>query len=91
MSERFTHRTAMFAHSFELPGVEGRQPAGCYDIETVEEQMEGLTLSAWRRVSTSIALPAPHISASAKQSSLIDPADLAAALSKDAQTPHGQS
>ncbi len=91
MTERLTHRSVRFAHPFALPGVEGPQPPGTYDVETIEEQMDGLTLSVWRRVSTSISLPAPHISAAARQVTTIDPADLAAALSKDAQTPHGQS
>jgi hypothetical protein len=91
MTERVTHKIVAFAHPFGLPGIEGLQPPGSYDVETIEEQMQGLTLSVWRRVSTSIALPAPHISAAARQVTTIDPADLAAALTKDAETPHGQS
>ncbi len=90
MPERLQHRIVTFAHPFELAGVDGPQPPGSYDVETIEEQMEGLTLSVWRRVSTSIVLPAPHISAAARQTSVIDPAELAAALTKDAETPHGQ-
>lgn len=90
MTERLSHRTVTFAHPFLLVGADGPQLAGSYDVETIEEQMDGLTLAAWRRVSTSISLPAPHISAAARQVTTIDPADLAAALTKDAQTPHGQ-
>lgn len=91
MTERLTHRIVTFAHAFALPGVDDRQPPGAYDVETLEEQMMGLTASAWRRVSTTISLPAPHISASARQVATIDPADLAAALTKDAETHHGPS
>jgi hypothetical protein len=91
MTERLTHRIVSFAHPFALPGVEGVQPPGSYDVETIEEQMDGLTLSVWRRVSTSISLPAPHISAAARQTTTIDPADLAAALTKDVEKSHGPS
>ena len=89
MTERLTHRAVVFARSFALPGIDGALPPGSYDVETIEEPIEGVTMRAWRRVSTSIALPAPHISAGARQTTIVDPADLAAALSKDAETSHG--
>ncbi len=89
MTERLTHRTVVFVHHFALAGTENVHPPGSYDVETIEEPIEGVSMLAWRRVSTSITLPAPHLSASARQATTIDPAALAAALSKDAETSHG--
>jgi len=89
MTERITHHSIAFAHPVRLAGIDEVVPPGTYDIETIEELFESLSSMVWRRISTSILLPAPHISAGATQLTLIDPADLAAAVKLDAEMSHG--
>lgn len=84
MAERLTSKAVEFVHPFELDGADGLQPPGIYDVETVEEQIEGLSFVAYRRVSTTIALRAGTTATLARQLTTIDPADLAAALERDA-------
>jgi hypothetical protein len=89
MEER-SHRTSVeFVHPFRLDGVDGLQPAGSYEVETVEEQIAGLSFVAYRRRSTTITLPGPTILS--RQLVEIDPTDLAQALSRDAELPNEQS
>jgi hypothetical protein len=91
MTERITHTTVTFVHPFELAGVDGLQPPGTYDVETVEEQIGGLSFEAYRRLSTTITIVrasrGPHV----RQVTTIDPADLATALAKDAEITHGHA
>jgi len=56
---------------------------GAYDVETIEEQLEGLSFAAFRRVSTTIILVDP--ATGARQVTEIDPEDLATALKIDAE------
>jgi len=91
MMERLTRKSVEFVYPFELGGVDGLQPPGTYDVETVEEQLDGLSFVAYRRVSTTIALRATNMATLSRQLTMIDPADLAAALDKDAEASHGKS
>ena len=91
MAERLTRKSVEFVRPFELGGVEGLQPAGTYDVETLEEQLDGLSFVAYRRVSTTIALRASNLATLSRQLTMIDPADLAAALVKDSEAPLGKS
>ena len=50
MTIRTTRTTVTFRRAFVLAGLDEEQPAGVYDIETDEERLEGLSLSAYRRV-----------------------------------------
>jgi len=62
------------------------QPAGIYDVETVEEQLEGLSFVAYRRVATTITLHGFHpLRPSRGNFVTIDPDDLASALVRDAE------
>jgi hypothetical protein len=63
-------------------GIEGEQPAGTYAIETVEEPIDALSFMAYRRVSTTIVLPA-HANATRRQVETIDPRDLEATEKRD--------
>ena len=63
-------------------------PLGTYEIETVEEQLNGLSFAAYRRVSTTITTR--HPTTRARQVSEIDPVELAAALDKDAEASNEQ-
>lgn len=77
----------VFAHPFTLNGVEGTFPPGVYAVETTQQQLDGLSSSgiAYRRVSTTILLPATKSSHSCRQLIEVAPADLEAALARDAQ------
>jgi hypothetical protein len=57
MSERVARESVTFAEPFFVAGLGRRQPAGTYDIEIIEELIEGLSFQAYRVVSTSIVLP----------------------------------
>lgn len=86
MFERMTRTAVEFRHAFELEGVEGVQPPGTYDVETVEELIAGLSFEAYRRVSTAITVRSTNAAINSRQQTVIDPADLAAALERDAET-----
>ena len=83
MPERTTHSSVTFT-PFSLAGVDGVQPAGTYTIETVEETLDNLSFVAYRRVSTTIVLPAVSIPTRQRQVVPIDPRDLEAATKRDA-------
>jgi hypothetical protein len=85
MPERTTHSSVTFVHPFSLAGVDGVQPAGTYTIETVEETLDNLSFVAYRRVSTTIVLPAVGIPTRQRQVVTIDPQDLEAAQKRDAE------
>ncbi len=86
MPERTTHSSVNFLHPFSLAGVDGVQPAGTYAIETVEETLDNLSFVAYRRISTTIVLPAVGSPSRQRQVVTIDPQDLEAALERDARS-----
>jgi hypothetical protein len=87
MIERVTVKSIEFANPFKLVGVEKSQPAGIYAVETVEEQLEGVSFVAYRRLSTTISLHGNTTATASRQVTDVDPIDLAAALDRDrAQT-----
>ena len=71
--------TVTFAAPFTLPGLERSYPAGSYAVTTDDEQLD-LSFSAFRRVATTIMLASGAVT----QAWPVEPADLAAALAKDA-------
>jgi hypothetical protein len=85
MPERTTHTSVTFLHPFSLAGVDGVQPPGTYSIETIEETLDNLSFVAYRRVSTTIVLPAVGIPSRKRQVVPIDPQDLEAAQKQDAE------
>jgi len=85
MAERLTCKSVEFAFPFALGGVDGQQPAGVYQVEIVEEQIDGLSFIANRRLSTMIALRPGGKAMRVHQFTEIDPEDLAVALEKDAR------
>ena len=86
MPERTRQEQITFVHPFSLAGVDEQQKPGTYTVETVEEPIEGLSVVAYRRVSTTIILPSPQYGYASKQVVAIDPGDLEAARKKDAET-----
>lgn len=89
MTERATDTLVTFRHPFALRDVDGTQPAGTYRVETVELAIDGLSFVAYRRISTTIMLPAIGSSSAQRQFVEIDPADLAAAQQRDASNGAG--
>lgn len=89
MTERVTSTSVEFRHAFHLPGIEGQYPAGTYEVQTIEEQIEGLSFVAYRRLSTTIALGSAISGMRSIQISNIDPEDLHDALTKDREVAIG--
>jgi hypothetical protein len=84
MQDRITRRLVTFLRPFSLGGVEGEQPAGTYEIETIEAPIDCLSFLSYRRVSTTIELPSGFSAMMSRQLVEIDPLDLEAAQTRDA-------
>jgi hypothetical protein len=84
MIERTTTTTVTFTHPFTLSGVDEVQPAGTYAVETDEELIQTLSFPAYRSKGTWIRLPSLRHSAISRQTVKLTPAELGAALAKDA-------
>ena len=80
MTERATHTTVHFRHPFRIEGIEGEHPSGSYVVETIEEEIGGLSFLAYRRVSTTIVLRSGQ---SSRQVVTIEPQELEAAQARD--------
>jgi hypothetical protein len=81
MTMRTTDKIVTFHRPFCLEGVDGVLPPADYRVVTDEEHIEGLSFLAYRRVATSIFVPAPF--GSAVEMVPIDPSDLEAAQAED--------
>lgn len=57
MTIRTRRETVTFRHPFRIHGIDRVLPAGNYQVIADEETIEAETISAWRRVGTSIILP----------------------------------
>ena len=82
-----TRRTIVevtFRHPFTLKGLESAVPPGTYRVEIEEEQVEGLSFLAYRRLATFIRLPVPGHGAGSSQVVPVDPKELEKALERDA-------
>lgn len=82
MTERITVNSVEFQHPFRLGGI-GLQPAGIYEIETVEVPLENVSFVAYRRISTTITLQGNTAATASRQVVDVDPAELALALAAD--------
>ena len=81
MTIRTIRRTSAFRRPFYLKGVDRLLPPADYRVVTDEELIDGLSFSAYRRVSTAIFVPAE--SGCAVEMVIIDPLDLQAAQEHD--------
>jgi hypothetical protein len=93
MTTRTRSETAAFRHPFFLKGVGRVLPPGDYRVVTDEELIDGLSFPAYRRVSTTICVPAESHRASSIEIVTIDPQDLVSAqhLDTTSMTPGGGS
>ena len=88
MTIRTIRKTIAFRRPFYLKGVDRLLPPGNYSVFTDEELIEGLSFSAYHRISTVMFVPAQ--SGSAVEMVPIEPLDLEATLEQDAASlPHG--
>ena len=83
MTMRTREKTVTFGRPFVLTGVDRPLPAGQYRVTTDEELLEGVSFPVYRRVATTIFVPA-QAQRGAMEMVTIDPADLKAALDRDA-------
>jgi hypothetical protein len=92
--QRTRSSTVKFDHPFRITDVDGELPPGQYEVETTEEPIDGLSFVAYRRLWTTISLPAMGASqgahrATSKQIVMVDPKELETALSNDGKGPVG--
>jgi hypothetical protein len=85
LPDRTTLTNITFLRPFSLTDIDGVQPAGTYTVETIDTTLDNLSFIAYRRVSTSIMLPAVGTVARQRQVIFIDPLELEAAVKRDAQ------
>jgi hypothetical protein len=86
MTERTTRTSVTFSNPFSLSDIDGVQGAGTYRIEAVDVTLDIMSFVAYRRVSTTIELPAVGSPSSQRQVVTIDPVELEAALKRDRST-----
>ena len=84
MSTRTTVTTVTFQRAFTLSALEGTHPAGTYRLVTEEEQIPGLSFTAFRRTATLLHLPADPVPGGTRQVVNVSPDELAEALAADA-------
>jgi hypothetical protein len=71
-----------FCHTFALKGLESAVPPGTYRIDIEEEQIDGLSFMAYRRLAPFMRVPVAGGSGSS-QDLLVDPKELEQALLRD--------
>ena len=84
MSIRTTETTVTFRRPFTLASLDGPQPAGTYRLVVEEEQIPGLSFTAFRRVATLLHVPADPVPGGTRQVVSVLPDELAEAVAADA-------
>lgn len=79
MTTRTIRKTVTFTQPFHLSGIEGDLPPGTYAVDTDEEQIDSMTMVAWRHVATTISL----VRGATTQRHPVDRVDLEARLLRD--------
>lgn len=83
MSTRTSRKMVTFNKPFSLDGVGRSLPAGCYEVVTDEEMIEGLSFPVYRRIATMMLVPG-RLSRSVEMVT-VDPDALRAALEREAE------
>jgi hypothetical protein len=81
MPERTTRSTVTFAAPFKLEELDEVQPAGTYDIDTIEQAFEGNERTVYVRVETLLYIR----SAGTTRTVTVDPNGLDDALERDSK------
>jgi hypothetical protein len=87
MTMRSRRETITFKHPFQIKGIDRLLPPGAYEVITDEEMIEGLSFAAFRRVATTIIVPAAPPRTLTMERISISPVDLAEAQRIDARAP----
>ena len=83
MTNRSLNSTVTFKQPFSIGAQKEQLPAGAYRLTIEEEMIEGLSFAAYRRVSTTLEIPALGMETARKQYIQIAADDLDAALERD--------
>lgn len=83
MVTRTRSQLVVFRRPFVFSGLDSLQPAGTYSVDTDEEQLDTLTVPAWRRTATVVRLERGGIT----EHLTIDPSELFEALIRDGAQP----
>jgi hypothetical protein len=75
MTIRTNEKTVRFVRPFSLKGAERSFPAGAYRVITDEELIDGISLLAYRRVSTMILVPGGLHGSSVEMLSIVSTAE----------------
>jgi hypothetical protein len=80
MEIRTTQHSVTLTRAFTIEGIDAVQPPGTYLIETDEEQIEGISFLAYRRVATRIRLAPDSSRPGTVEVVAVDSPEIAAAL-----------
>jgi hypothetical protein len=84
MTRRTTIAPVRFRRPFALRTAGGVLPAGEYQVETSEELILGVFFAAYRRVSTTLLLPAGSTAGNAREFATVDATEFDEAKRRDA-------
>lgn len=84
MQTRFTSKTITFHRPFFVKGLDGKQPAGTYEVEIDEALIPGLSSLVYRRVEARIRLQWRTLGAVGFQTVPIELDELEALAARDA-------
>ena len=84
--ERTTETEITFTHPFVLSSLIVPLEAGTYRLIVDEEEIEGLSFSAFRRTSTQLEIPSITIAIGTRQRLRVTSQEIETALAKDART-----
>jgi hypothetical protein len=85
MSERTIETEITFAHSFVLNSLMVPLEAGTYRLIVDEEEIEGLSFSAFRRTNTQLEIPAIGTDSGSRQRLHVSSQEIETALAKDSR------
>ena len=85
MATRTITSTVVFNRPFLITGLDEEQPAGSYQVETDEEQIDDVSFVAYRRLATFLHLHPSPDQPGTRQTLTIDPVELERALQADQQ------
>jgi hypothetical protein len=83
MLTRTTTSTIVFRRPFHIAWIDHEFPAGSYEVVTEEEQLDGISFLAYRRLQTYIYRQSTGDRLGLEPTYDVDPEDLAAALAQD--------
>ncbi len=83
--DRISHKTVTFSNPFHIKGFNDLFPPGSYVVETTEELVEGVSFTAYRRVSTELHLKGKLNGMIVDRILNINPVDLDLALAQDCE------